>query len=164
MDNRFGKHSSRAVHLIASPTRWFEQPDNAFVGVLRAYIVRLQHEDEQLHYRFYASAAPMSLSNECDRQKESASLLHEYFQFSVNLHDLLQQWCKSDVRFENKHVPTGIRVLDQAPLENLFSFICSSNNNVQRITKMVNSLAEEYGKEIGTLNGATYHQFPTLGE
>lgn len=58
----------------------------------------------------------------------------------------------------------GIRVLDQDPLENLLAFICSSNNNVQRITKMVNALCEKYGKEIGILNGITYYQFPTLGD
>jgi N-glycosylase/DNA lyase len=60
-------------------------------------------------------------------------------------------------------MPTGIRVLAQDPLENLISFICSSNNNVQRITKMIKSLCEEYGKEIGTLNGIIYYQFPTIG-
>jgi N-glycosylase/DNA lyase len=57
----------------------------------------------------------------------------------------------------------GIRLLAQEPLENLISFICSSNNNVQRISKMIKVLCDEYGKKIGTLNGVNYHQFPTLG-
>ena len=70
---------------------------------------------------------------------------------------------QSDQRFRNKQIPSGIRVLAQDPLENLISFICSSNNNVQRITKMIKLLCDEYGKEIGTFNGITYHQFPTIG-
>lgn len=60
-------------------------------------------------------------------------------------------------------MPMGIRVLDQDPLENLLSFICSSNNNVQRITKMVKALCEKYGKEIGIFNGKIHYQFPTIG-
>jgi len=28
---------------------------------------------------------------------------------------------------------------------------------------MIKFLCNEYGKEIGTLNGITYHQFPTIG-
>lgn len=60
-------------------------------------------------------------------------------------------------------MPVGIRILAQEPLENLISFICSSNNNVQRITKMIKGLCDEYGKKIGTLSGMDYYQFPTLG-
>ena len=28
---------------------------------------------------------------------------------------------------------------------------------------MIKALCDEYGKKIGTLNGISYHQFPTLG-
>ncbi|CAF1097043.1 unnamed protein product [Adineta ricciae] len=144
--------------------RWFEQSPNEFVGVLHFYIVRLQYENEKLHFKFYVHKNTNSLLNECDREKESATILHKYFQLSVKLEDLFEQWCKSDERFRNKQIPTGIRVLDQDPLENLICFICSSNNNVQRITKMIKTLSEIYGKEIGTLNGTTYYQFPTIDE
>ena len=105
----------------------------------------------------------MTLSNECDRRTETSLILHNYFQLSVRLPDLFKNWCKSDERFQNRQISTGIRVLAQDPLENLISFICSSNNNVQRITKMIKLLCENYGKQIGTLNGVTYYEFPTLG-
>ena len=70
---------------------------------------------------------------------------------------------KSTKRFEHGHVPSGIRLLAQEPLENVISFICSSNNNVQRITKMIQVLCQQYGTAIGTLNNVDYYQFPTIG-
>jgi N-glycosylase/DNA lyase len=142
--------------LIFTFNRWIEQISNEFIGVLGSYIIHLKHENENLQYVFYTN-----ISNK--NSNETSFILHDYFQLSVKLHDLFETWCKSDERFRNKQIPAGIRVLAQDPLENLISFICSSNNNVQRITKMVKSLCEEYGKQIGTLNGITYHQFPTIG-
>ncbi|CAF2512376.1 unnamed protein product [Rotaria sp. Silwood2] len=147
--------------------RWIEQISNEFIGVLGSYIIRLQHIDENLHYTFYTNISNknrLNLSNENNTQNETSLILHNYFQLSIKLHDLFQIWCKSDERFQNRLIPIGIRVLAQDPLENLISFICSSNNNVQRITKMIKLLCEKYGKQIGTLNGITYHEFPTIDE
>jgi N-glycosylase/DNA lyase len=145
--------------------RWFEQIPNEFIGVLDSYIIHLQHKNENLYYTFYTNISNKNLLKTLnDRQTETSLILHDYFQLSIKLDELFQQWCKSDERFQNNKIPTGIRVLAQDPLENLISFICSSNNNVQRITKMIRSLCDEYGKEIGTLNEITYHQFPTIDE
>lgn len=144
--------------------RWFEQTSNEFIGVLHAYIIRLRHENALLQYEFYTDISHDNLHRSSnDRQNEMNLILNNYFQLSIKLEELFEQWSKTDERFGKKIIPIGIRVLDQDPLENLLSFICSSNNNVQRITKMVKSLCEKYGKVIGSLNGITYHQFPTIG-
>ena len=144
--------------------RWFEQTSNELIGVLHAYIIRLRHENALLHYEFYTDTSHDDLPQSSNgRQNEVNLILNTYFQFSIKLEELFEQWSKTDERFGKKILPIGIRVLDQDPLENLLSFICSSNNNVQRITKMVKSLCEKYGKVIGSLNGITYHQFPTIG-
>ena len=54
-------------------------------------------------------------------------------------------------------MPIDIRILVQDPLENLTSFICSNNNTVQRISKMIQKLCQEYGNNIGTLNLLIIH-------
>ncbi len=36
----------------------------------------------------------------------------------------------------------------QCPVETIFCFICSSNNNIARITQMINHLCEKYGDSI----------------
>ena len=132
---------------------------NEFVGVLDRYIIHLKRENDNIEYKFYTNSSNTSIN----RQEETSSILSNYFQLSIKLTDLISQWSKSDQRFANNRIPLGIRVLAQDPLENLLSFICSSNNNVQRITKMIKSLCEQYGKEIGCFNGIIYHQFPTIG-
>ncbi|MES1904935.1 MAG: 8-oxoguanine glycosylase ogg1 [Paramarteilia canceri] len=56
----------------------------------------------------------------------------------------------------------GLVLLSQDVVENLFSFICSANNNIKRISLMVEFLANSYGKHIGTYCGKEFHSFPTL--
>lgn len=55
----------------------------------------------------------------------------------------------------------GIRMLRQDPWENLISFICSSNNNIKRISQMVDNLCTHFGTHLGTFNGVEYFDFPT---
>lgn len=56
----------------------------------------------------------------------------------------------------------GVRLLQQDPIECLFSFICSSNNNIARITGMVERLCQAFGPELIQLDEVTYHGFPSL--
>uniref|UniRef100_A0A0D3F6A3 non-specific serine/threonine protein kinase n=1 Tax=Oryza barthii TaxID=65489 RepID=A0A0D3F6A3_9ORYZ len=55
----------------------------------------------------------------------------------------------------------GARVLRQDPVECVFQFLCSSNNNIARIEKMVWALAG-YGERLGEVGGYQFHQFPTI--
>lgn len=145
--------------------RWIEYNSNEFIGVISSFVVRLQHQNDQLRYTFLTNNEQLiKLSNDNDRRVETALILENYFQLTINLTDLIDKWSKSDERFERGQIPIGIRVLAQEPLENLVSFICSSNNNVQRITKMIQALCHEYGKKIGRYNEIDFYQFPTLGK
>ncbi|XP_052576140.1 N-glycosylase/DNA lyase isoform X9 [Peromyscus californicus insignis] len=56
----------------------------------------------------------------------------------------------------------GVRLLRQDPTECLFSFICSSNNNIARITSMVERLCQAFGPRLIQLDDVTYHGFPSL--
>ena len=49
-------------------------------------------------------------------------------------------------------VVPGMRVLRQDPAECLFSFICSSNNNIGRIGGMLQNLRAMYGTPIPTVD------------
>lgn len=57
----------------------------------------------------------------------------------------------------------GIRILNQNTEEALFSFIVSQNNNIPRIKKIIEALANNLGEE-KELFGYKYHAFPTATE
>lgn len=62
-----------------------------------------------------------------------------FFQLGVSLASLYAQWKKNDENFAKAlkisgPLLEGIRILAQDPIETLFSFICSSNNNIKRIS------------------------------
>ncbi|KAK6759826.1 hypothetical protein RB195_021411 [Necator americanus] len=69
----------------------------------------------------------------------------------VSLSKLWEEWCNRDTimaKLKDIKELHGIRILKQEPLETLLAFICSSNNNISRISSMVNKLAKLYGDSI----------------
>jgi N-glycosylase/DNA lyase len=68
------------------------------------------------------------------------------------LKDLYTEWSEACPRMKiiASCLP-GVRVLQQDPWECLVSFICSSNNNIPRITQMVERLRRQYGNPILTI-------------
>ncbi|XP_069979165.1 N-glycosylase/DNA lyase [Penaeus vannamei] len=90
-------------------------------------------------------------------------LMNDYFQLDVSLEKMYALWSKADQNFA--HVSPqfpGVRMLNQDPVENVFSFICSSNNNIQRITMLVDRLCKLYGSPVVTVDGTTWNSFPRV--
>ncbi len=54
----------------------------------------------------------------------------------------------------------GMRILRQDPWECLVSYICSQNNNINRIAEIVDELANKYGDPL-TLDSVELNSFPT---
>jgi N-glycosylase/DNA lyase len=73
-------------------------------------------------------------------------MMHDYFQTKHSLSLLYKLWSS---KCERMKVITsclqGVRVVRQDPWECLISFICSSNNNISRITLMLDRLRKTYG-------------------
>ncbi|XP_002735040.1 N-glycosylase/DNA lyase-like [Saccoglossus kowalevskii] len=91
------------------------------------------------------------------------NILKDYFHLNVDLQDLYQKWSAVDDNFKAVAANfTGIRLLKQDPVENLFSFICSSNNNITRISGMVERMCQKYGEKICEVEGLPYYSFPSV--
>lgn len=94
-------------------------------------------------------------------EDDTASLLHSYFALSHSLSSLYEQWAASDANFARRASAfTGIRILNQDAWEALVAFICSSNNNISRISQMVHKLCAHYGPYIGSIGDQPFHDFP----
>ncbi|KAK7075346.1 8-oxoguanine glycosylase ogg1, partial [Halocaridina rubra] len=67
-----------------------------------------------------------------EEKEKKDTILKDYFQLGVPLAEMYTKWSKADRNFAavSPHFP-GVRMLNQDPVENVFSFICSSNNNIQ---------------------------------
>ena len=123
----------------------------------RAVVMR--QLDDDVAYRVIARAPGASPAGD-------AAALADYFNLSVNLSALAEEWRAADPNFARLSVVLpGARMLRQDPVECLFSFICSQNNHISRIHGMVNRLAERYGAELPVKDaGDKVFAFPTLAQ
>jgi len=101
-----------------------------------------------------------------DREADARRRLDDYFRTSTSFEGLYAGWSASDERFAAvAPAVRGVRILRQDPFECLISFICSSNNNIARITLMLTRLREAFGTavELPSLDGesVTLHTFPS---
>ncbi|PCH37826.1 N-glycosylase/DNA lyase [Wolfiporia cocos MD-104 SS10] len=120
-------------------------PTHEYRLCLRDRVVCLRQSLDTLFYRSVLPGPPLSRTLQDEREAETLAWLRDYFQLDVDLEALYEQWGKRDSVFMNRQQRfSGIRVLRQDPFENLISFICSSNNNIARITKMVKALCRQY--------------------
>lgn len=80
----------------------------------------------------------------------------------ISLSELWGEFKACDPRFAELALHfEGVRVLRQDPLECLVQFICSSNNNIVRITKMVDFISS-LGEYLGSVGEFDFYQFPSL--
>lgn len=69
------------------------------------------------------------------------------------------QGCDDAVLKEAFNGASGIRILNQELLETGISFITSANNNIPRITKLIETLCDKYGKLVEN-DITAFHTFP----
>ncbi|KAJ3507270.1 hypothetical protein NLJ89_g6401 [Agrocybe chaxingu] len=153
----------------ASPTGTEPSPTAVEYRIcLKDRVVCLRQSPDTLYYRsIYPDPQPPS-STLHRFDAETLEWLKDYFQLKIDLVSLYKEWAAKDsvfAGFQDRF--EGIRILRQDPWENLVSFICSSNNNISRITKMVQNLCMHYSPPLLSdphpfIPGETltYHPFP----
>ncbi|XP_064616017.1 N-glycosylase/DNA lyase-like [Liolophura sinensis] len=170
--------------------RWREKNPGEWIGVLAGRVWLLSQDDDQIYFKTFGNSIRQDkpLSNVGRKRQTKANLntalsdkgvssipednvctaaeketLRDYFQLSVSLVELYNSWSKSDLNFhQTARNFDGIRMLRQDPVENLFSFICSSNNHISRISQMVERLCQTYGDKIIDVDGYSFHAFPSV--
>ncbi|KAJ6547656.1 DNA glycosylase [Mycena capillaripes] len=162
-----------AVLKCGQSFRWIAVgtvPNQEYRFCLRDRVVCLKQNPTTLFYRTVLPDPPPSALPSSQQAVEAETLvwLKDYFQLDVDLQKLYAEWATRDKVFSSVEARfAGIRMLRQDPFENLISFICSSNNNIGRITKMVHSLCRHYSAPLLSMPDPSdplvqvqYHPFP----
>ncbi|XP_069871595.1 N-glycosylase/DNA lyase-like isoform X1 [Dipodomys merriami] len=139
--------------------RWREHSPAHWSGVLESRVWTLTQTEERLFCTVYRENEGWSGRPTLEELKA----IREYFQLDVSLAQLYRHWGSVDPHFQDVAQRfQGVRLLRQDPTECLFSFICSSNNNIARITGMVERLCQSFGPRLIQLDDVVYHGFPSL--
>ncbi|XP_057503991.1 N-glycosylase/DNA lyase OGG1-like, partial [Actinidia eriantha] len=133
--------------------RWKQTGPNQYTGVIGSHLVslkQLQNGDVAYFFHYTVSESSARLA------------LLDFLNVGICLADLWEGFSTSDPRFAElaEHLG-GARVLRQDPLECLIQFLCSSNNNIVRITRMVDFVSS-LGKCLGSVEGFEFHEFPSF--
>ncbi|EDV95312.1 N-glycosylase/DNA lyase [Drosophila grimshawi] len=130
-----------------------DAPTVKYGGVaLNTYWV-LTPESEYIGYEAHATAAKQA--------PNFSALLSDYLRAEFDLLEQQTAWMHADEQF-GKFVGKPVRMLSQEPLENIICFMCSQNNNIKRISSMIQWLCAAYGHKIGHFHGQDEYTFPTL--
>ncbi|KRY71430.1 Spectrin alpha chain [Trichinella pseudospiralis] len=151
------KCSIQEVNLISlncgQSFRWTVDKDGIWTGVVHHQVLRVRRGDGCIWLQ------RIGRFSRCQIGKKDC--LRDYFQLGTPIADMHSNWCALDPRFAEAHRRhPGVRVLRQDPFECLIAFICSSNNNIPRITSMINRLCERFGERI-VVGRHSYYDFPT---
>ncbi|CAA0827927.1 N-glycosylase/DNA lyase OGG1 [Striga hermonthica] len=133
--------------------RWKKTGPSQYTGPVGPHLVSLkQLEDDGVGYFCHFT----------DDEDAARTQLFDFLNMGISLNKIWEEFKASDERFsELAQYLEGARVLRQDPLECLIQFICSSNNNIQRITKMVDFISSK-GKFLGSVGGYDFFEFPSL--
>lgn len=139
-----------------------------WISVLDEYIVRLCYEyKEGLPFKvLFSFIPPKSDLKYKDHSERVHEILVKYFRLrDVNLRELLSEWREMDKSgYFKRLIPKdlGLYLLDQDPFLTMLSFICSANNRINRITKMVQYLCQSHGKYIESIHDTDFYSSPIL--
>ncbi|WP_042273404.1 DNA-3-methyladenine glycosylase family protein [[Clostridium] dakarense] len=129
--------------------RWKKQDDNSYTCVVKGKIINVSQIGNVLYLR----------NTNIDDFK---NLWYKYFSLDVDYSSIKDKISKIDDNLKDAvEFGHGLRILDHDEWEMLITFILSTNNSIQMVTKVIDTLCERYGDYIGEYEGEKYYAFPT---
>ncbi len=125
--------------------RWRKQ-GAAFLGIVSGNVLRLEQRRDRVLY----VSCPGQVSSQ---------LVKRYLGLDADSAEALHSLPQDPLLSSAFHKFAGMRILRQDPWETLISFIISSNNNIIRIKKCIESLCRTFGEGIEGAPG--FYSFPT---
>lgn len=129
--------------------RWNRLAENAYVGVVKDKALKV-------------SVADGCAVFENTGQLEFDQLWKDYFDLQTDYGRIKAALSDCGVMDRATAYGSGIRILHQKPWETLVSFIISSNNNIPRIKKIIETFCRMFGSPFEAF-GETFYTFPDAG-
>lgn len=131
--------------------RWKKENDGSYTGVIKSGVVNVNKIENNV---IFTGEVVENLENICN----------EYFDLTRDYSNIKKIISKDDENMQKAiEYGKGIRILNQDPWEMLISYIISAANNIPRISKSIENISRNFGKQI-EMNGETYYMFPTPEE
>ncbi len=127
--------------------RWRQWKDGWYSGVLNGHLIHIRQSNGGVHYEAHS---------------DLDALLRSYFRLADNMDAIYAGIASHDDKMAGlvKEYPY-LRIMRQPDhWECMVAYICSSNNNVGRISMIVEKIAEKLGQPV-ELGGEVRHTFPT---
>lgn len=128
--------------------RWEKRVDGSFSGIVEDFFIKVVQEQGLLK----VESTKLLTQNYIE---EYFDLNRDYTAVFLDLKD------KDKLIGEAYKEYIGLKVLNQNPWEILISFIISANNNIKRITKIIENISKEFGNEISIEGEVVGYSFPT---
>jgi len=122
--------------------RWRQIENNRYLGIANNHVIEIQ-----------VNADSIKLFTK-DKNK---TFWLEYFGTNIDYKQVIQDFSADKTLREACLYAHGLRLLKQEPFETLISFIISQNNNIKRITGIIDRLCCNFGKKIY----GEYYGFPS---
>jgi N-glycosylase/DNA lyase len=130
--------------------RWNREEDDSYTGVAYGRVLNVKSDYDK---------GTVILNN--TNLKDFEDIWYKYLDLGRDYGLIKNELSKDETLRSATEYGRGIRILNQEPWELLISFIISANNNIPRISKIINVLSQTFGEPI-SYAGKTYYSFPTV--
>jgi len=131
--------------------RWEKNPDGSYSGIAFGKTARMEYDEGSQLLSIHGAS-----------EEDFEQIWRHYLDLDRDYGEIKKNLASSDpVIADAIEYGSGIRILNQEKWETLISFIISQNNNIPRIKKCINSLAETLGTCAGEFEGRTYYELPS---
>ena len=128
--------------------RWTVEEDNSYTTVAFGKVLNVSMDGND---------AILKNTNKEDFE----NIWYDYLDLGRDYSEIKKVLEKDDILKEAIKFGHGIRILNQDPFETTISFIISANNQIPRIKKSIEIIAENYGEFIENYRGKDYYAFPS---
>ncbi|NLW03551.1 MAG: 8-oxoguanine DNA glycosylase [Clostridiaceae bacterium] len=127
--------------------RWRRLESGNWLGIVRGLVVEAEKKGDDI---IFHNMSPTDFTE----------VWHDYFDLGRDYGTLQRKLAENDPIMEKAiEFAPGLRLLRQDFYETLISFIVSQNNNIPRIRRIIECLAENYGKPV-EYKGQILYSFP----